>query len=228
MRASDRVGILCRNRTVFFELLFACAKLGAILVPLNWRSTRFELKNILQDATPKLVFTQTSERESIDGLIDDAQLIPLDPEDAFNAACAACSPAPLLTCWPGEQPWYLLYTSGTSGAPKAVVQNVQMAVYNYMNVRQAIDLHNDDVTLNYLPLFHTAGINLYTLPILMAGGEIKLLPSFDVDRVCDLLSSGAIDVFFGVPTVYQEIARHPKFSAFDFLNCVIGAAAAHP
>ena len=54
--AADRIAVLCRNRIEFFELLFACAKLGAVLIPLNWRMPAGELAPLLDDAEPKLLF----------------------------------------------------------------------------------------------------------------------------------------------------------------------------
>jgi fatty-acyl-CoA synthase len=72
-----------------------------------------------------------------------------------------------------------------------------------------------DVTLNYLPLFHTAGINLIALPTLFEGGKVLLLPDFDVDRVVGLLADAQLDTFFAVPAVYQQISLHPDFDSLD-------------
>jgi fatty-acyl-CoA synthase len=215
--AQDRVAILCRNRIEFFEALFACAKLGALLVPLNWRMPDKELKTIIDDCRPKIVFTGAEDRDKLTGVAADATIIELDSPDAngYRARCAAANNTPLREFWPGDEPWYLLYTSGTTGKPKAVIQTYQMAVVNYINVRQAIDLRAEDVTLNFLPLFHTAGINLYALPFLFAGAEVKILPSFDVEKTIALLEAGAVNAFFGVPAVYQEISLHPKFVGVD-------------
>jgi fatty-acyl-CoA synthase len=215
--AQDRVAILCRNRIEFFELLFACAKLGALLVPLNWRMPDKELKTIIDDCGPKLVLTGAEDRDKLTDVAADATIIELDNPDAngYRARCAAAGHMPLREFWPGDEPWYLLYTSGTTGKPKAVIQTYQMAVVNYINIRQAIDLRAEDVTLNFLPLFHTAGINLYALPFLFAGAEVKILPSFDVEKTIALLEAGAVNAFFGVPAVYQEISLHPKFADAD-------------
>ncbi|MDQ4086695.1 MAG: AMP-binding protein, partial [Pseudomonadota bacterium] len=68
VRAGDRVAILCRNRIEFFELLFGCAKLGAILVPLNWRMPPAELDGLLADAEPVLLFHDEAFAAAIDRL----------------------------------------------------------------------------------------------------------------------------------------------------------------
>lgn len=216
--AQDRVAVLCRNRIEFFEILFACAKLGAVLVPLNWRMPARELKILIDDCAPRAVVAGAEDRDTLAAAVEGGDIIDLDNDGAggYRARCAAAADFPLRAFWPGCEAWYLLYTSGTTGRPKAVIQTYQMAVVNYVNIRQAIDLRRDDVTLNFLPLFHTAGVNLYALPFLFAGGEVKILPGFDVEKTMDLLEAGALDAFFGVPAVYQEISRHPKFAAANF------------
>src|SRR5262245_27693589 len=64
----DRIAILCRNRIEFFEILFACGKLGAILVPLNWRAPTAELAGIMADCTPKLMIFGSEDAETARGL----------------------------------------------------------------------------------------------------------------------------------------------------------------
>ena len=214
----DRIAILCRNRVEFFEALFACAKLGAMLVPLNWRMPSAELAVIISSCDPKTILVAEEDDETLSIAAPAAQIIRLDDpgQDGYAARCEDAGGIRLREFWPAEEIWYLLYTSGTTGAPKAVIQTYQMAVYNYINVRQAINLREDDATLNFLPLFHTAGINLYTLPVLFAGGEVKVLPGFEPEKALSLLKDGALDIFFGVPAVYQEISLDDAFDDIDF------------
>ena len=214
----DRVAVLCRNRIEFFELLFACAKIGAYLVPLNWRMPATELAPLVQDAEPVLLLFGDEDADAANDLAPaGTRLLALD--DADNSGYAALrddsDPHPGRRHWPAEDTWYLLYTSGTTGKPKAVIQSYGMAIANTVNIAQAMSIGADDVTLNYLPLFHTAGINLVTLPTLIQGGEVLMMPGFDLERLIDLLSRGALDTFFGVPAVYQQISLHPDFHSLD-------------
>lgn len=213
--AGERVGILCRNRIEFFEALFAVARIGAIGVPLNWRMPAAELKGILDASTPALVLTGAEDADKI-GAHAPFAVIGFDEVSAsgWEARLAAATPDPGRPFWPGSDIWYLLYTSGTTGKPKAVIQTYQMALANYVAAGQAIGLARGQRTLNFLPLFHTAGVNLFTLPFLFEGGEVAILPGFDADRVMALLEEG-LDAFFGVPAVYQELSLHPRFSATD-------------
>ncbi|MFM2043015.1 MAG: hypothetical protein RLY86_1591 [Pseudomonadota bacterium] len=225
----DRVAVLCRNRIAFFELLFACAKLGAILVPLNWRMPAAELRPLLEDCTPTLLVAGAEDivtaRDAVSGLegagADGTGRVPaligLDDggPDGYGARMTAATAHPGRPVWPADQAWYLLYTSGTTGVPKAVIYTYAMALVNYVNIGQAVGIGGTDTTLCFLPLFHTAGINLHALPTLMAGGRVLVLPGFDADVMLDLLAAGELDTFFGVPAVYQQISLHPKFGSVD-------------
>lgn len=205
----ERVAILCRNRIEFFEILFACAKLGAILVPLSWRAPVPELLPLIADCAPKLLVFGRDDADTARAL--DVELLSLD--DEYEALIADAVPLRTDTRWRGEDVWSLVYTSGTTGAPKAVIKTFQMAMINAFHATQAFGIREGDCTLNFLPLFHTAGIHLLTMPVLMAGGAVYVLPGFDADRAMALMPK--LDLFFGVPAVYQQLAHHPEFESAD-------------
>lgn len=212
VKREDRVAVLCRNRIGFFELLFACAKLGAILVPLNWRSPASELSLLLEDCTPRMLFFGAEDQAVAEELRRPGlHHIALDGD--YDALLQAAQPILTDARWDGAAIWSLIYTSGTTGAPKAVIQTFQMAAVNAFHVAHAFGVTGADRTLNFLPLFHTAGLQLVTLPVLMAGGRVSVLPGFDAGRVLALLP--AVDVFFAVPAVYQQLALQPGFENAD-------------
>jgi fatty-acyl-CoA synthase len=210
--AGDRVAIMCRNRIAFFELLFACAKLGAILVPLNWRMPAAELAPLIADCQPAVLIAGAEDAAVASQLA--VPLLLLDEPGPWRERLAAV-PHPGRMGWPPDAPWVLLYTSGTTGMPKAVIQTYGMAVANLVNTQQGVGLRGTDATLNFLPLFHTAGINLHTLPLLLMGGRVHVLPAFEPSAVLNLIAQGALDVFFGVPAVYQLLSLDPGFAAAD-------------
>jgi fatty-acyl-CoA synthase len=217
----DRVAIVCRNRIDFFTVLFACARLGAILVPLNWRAPEAELAPLVVEAAPRALVFGAEDAAVALALAARAGARPLGLDDAgpdgWAAALKGADVAGFAARrhWPADGIWYLLHTSGTTGKPKAVIQTFTMAHVNAVNLGQAIDLRRDDVTVNFLPLFHTAGINLHTLPTLFAGGEAIVLPGFDADAMLALLASGRVTTFFGVPAIYQALSLHAGFAAAD-------------
>ncbi|HET9230912.1 MAG TPA: long-chain fatty acid--CoA ligase, partial [Vitreimonas sp.] len=207
----DRVAILCRNRIEFFEIMFACAKLGAILVPLNWRAPVMELQPLMQDAGADILVFGKEDTETAEALRV-AGRIGLD--DDYEVLLASAAPLQTDRRWAGDATWFLMYTSGTTGQPKGVIQTYQMSAVNAFHVTQAFGLQSGDATLNFLPLFHTAGIQLLTLPTLIAGGTVIVLPGFDVERAIDLMPR--LDTFFGVPAVYQQLSLHAGFDRADF------------
>ncbi|MCJ7558777.1 MAG: AMP-binding protein [Gammaproteobacteria bacterium] len=213
-----RVAILCRNRIEFFEMLFACARLGAILVPLNWRMPGSELRPMLEDCSAHWLIHGAEDAANARELTKPSlALIDLDDEtsNGFRARRDSLAPHAGRPFWQSEETWYLLYTSGTTGTPKAVIQTYGMALMNYINITQAMGARADDTTLNYLPLFHTGGINLVTLPSLIMGARVLITPGFDLERTVELIDSGRLDTFFGVPAVYLAISLHTRFPEMD-------------
>jgi len=214
----DRVAVLCRNRVEFFELLFACAKLGAILVPLNWRMPSPELAPLLIDCGAGWL-VHGSEDAVVATDLAGTGVSSLDFDDpgenGYRQRRDTHRPLAGRTNWPADEAWYLLYTSGTTGKPKAVIQTYGMALANYINIGQGMGLRSEDTSVNYLPLFHTGGINLTTLPSLILGARTLIMPGFDLERCVELLESGRLDTFFGVPAIYQAISLHPRFGELD-------------
>jgi len=213
----DSVAIMCRNRIEFFEVLFGCAKLGAILVPLNWRMPAAELQPLLEEAQPAVLFHGEEDQPTVRELTGDAVAVSLDDhgDRGYRQLRDAAPIRAQRTEWPQAECWYVIYTSGTTGRPKAVMQTYGMALINYINIRQAMGIGAGDVSLNYLPLFHTAGINLVTLPTFFEGGENLVLPGFDIDAVMALLAEARLDTFFAVPAVYRQLSQHAHFDSLD-------------
>ena len=220
--SGDRIAVLAHNGNELIELLFACARIGALLVPLNWRLAPAELTEIVEDCAPVLLVADDANQTAAAAVAAatgvELRLVlrgaavdgGIDYEQALAAAEPQADPH-----WPAESdPWYLLYTSGTTGRPKGVIQTPRMALANLVNIGVPIGLTSADVTCNVLPMFHTGGINLYTLPTLLAGGTALVPRTFDPAEVLALLEARTT-VFFGVPAVYQLLADQPGFAAAD-------------
>lgn len=218
----DRLGILCHNRPDFFTVLFACQKGRFVLVPLNWRNPPAELGPLLDQADIRHLIIDTAFAEIAGTLAGQRDLHRIGmqagtPADTgLDALLTTSTEAPAPAPVPAGEPWYLLFTSGTTGLPKAVIQTPAMAWANAVNYSQAVDLISADRSLNFLPLFHTAGINLPTLPLFLAGGTSRVLRKFDPGAVLSLIGSGDITAFFGVPAIYQALALDERFAETDF------------
>ncbi len=215
----ERLAYLGHNRAEFFALLFGCAKAGAILVPLNWRLAVPELLALLDDAEPKaLIFGEELADKAHELIAHRPGLVPIALGEAgpgerdYQSDLAAVQPARIPhPNRSGDTPWYLLYTSGTTGQPKGVIQTFRMMLANYLSIGIAVGLRQDDVLLNVLPMFHTAGINLYSSAVLFVGGCVLVQRSFDPAKALDVLAERAT-VFFAVPAIYQMLLEQPGFS----------------
>ncbi|MEM5582804.1 AMP-binding protein [Roseibium sp. AS2] len=219
----DRVAVLCLNHPDFFVLLFAAQKTGVVLVPLNWRQPAPELKPILEASGAKLLFHDEAFAETARLLAEQTGtcLLSLGATagggSALDPLLERTSPAAIGCGRIGTTaPWYLLNTSGTTGLPKAVIQTAGMAYANMVNYCQATGLSMGERGVNFLPLFHTAGINLPTLPIFLNGGSSTVLRKFDADAVLKLVAAGQVTCFFGVPAVYQAMSLSSRIGSTDF------------
>ena len=182
LQPGDRLAVLTLNRVEFFVALLACQRSGFVMAPLNWRQPVPELTEVLSSVGASAVLFDTPNAEAALELATNLALRSI----SIDAGCGADTSieellavpvAPLRGRSDATAPWYLLFTSGTTGLPKAVIQTARMCWANTLNVAQAIDLTSDDTSVNFLPLFHTAGINLYTLPLFLHGGTSTVLPS---------------------------------------------------
>jgi len=206
----DRVALLSRNRVAFFEILFGCARLGAILVPLNWRMPPAELDGLIADSEPVLLLHGAGEKAAAAALAAPPPAVDFDGD--YEALLAAAAPRSWRARWPAGATWYLIYTSGTTGRPKGVIYTYRMALANYVNIGGAIRLASTDTSVSFLPVFHTAGINLHALPTLIAGGRVIVMDGFDAETLIALIEAKRLDTIFAVPTVYQSLIDHPRFA----------------
>ncbi|CAJ0802017.1 Long-chain-fatty-acid--CoA ligase [Ralstonia condita] len=226
-----RVAVLAHNSAAYFEMLYGCAKAGMVMVCLNWRLPVAELLPILEDCTPDVLVAG-------DGFIDVAtdlvrarpmQVLYLAGEPSacapagwreFEAALASASGHIIdMPCRDEHEIWHLLYTSGTTGRPKGVIQTYGMVFFNAVNAMLANKITRDDVFLSVLPFFHTGGLNLYANPLLHAGGTVHILRQFDAQTTLDKLdrrSGEGITMFLAVPSVYLFLSQHAGFAQADF------------
>lgn len=232
----DRVAVLSHNDSDVFEIQFACARLGAIFLPLNWRLAVPELEYICQDATPKVLiygveFADVAEK--VAGLGGIAHLLDMTNggSSAYEAGIAEASGAlPHRTNLLSDV-WTVMYTSGTTGRPKGAMITYAMCVFNSVHCAMAIELTQRSKNLIFLPTFHTGGLNVYANPVFHTGGTNVVMREFDPDRFCELLSDKEICIThaLGVPTNFLMLAQATGFADADFSNLVclgVGGAAA--
>ncbi len=229
----DRVAVLAHNTTDTLEVQFACGRLGAVFLPLNTRLTVPELQFIVADAAPKLMIHDADLAETartVARLCDVAAALALGAGGAYEAAIAAARPLDNCEDVTLDDISTIMYTSGTTGQPKGAIITHGMTFWNCVNLGGPAYITPSSVLLTVLPLFHTGGLNCYTNPVLHAGGTVLIMRAFDPGLALQLISDPAqgINVFFGVPSIYQFMAQHPLFETADFSRLIIGGVGGAP
>jgi fatty-acyl-CoA synthase len=229
VRPGDRVALLGLNRNEHVVLFFAAARLGAVLVPINWRLAADEVSFVLSDCTPTLLCLGEDARERV-GHVEARQwrgaTLDLDDPGPEGFAARMASGAEDADLFDAEEktPLMLLYTSGTTGRPKGAVLTHGTITWNSINTGIGWDLRQDDSTLTHTPFFHTGGWNVLTLPLLHRGGTVVLARKFDPAQAVRAVARYRLSVLFAVPTMFQmmldsgELARADLTSVRFFIS----------
>src|SRR6185369_10303855 len=205
-----------------FETLFATARCGAIFVPLNYRLSPTEIRYMLDDSGASVLVHS----EDTAGLVAAAGALPegvvITTEGNFEAEIAEAGPAPD-TAVRLEDPCLLLYTSGTTGRPKAAVLTHGNLTWNTVNQLAHLDVLGTDKALCIAPLFHCVGLGQITLPTLFKGGSVEPVAKFDPGTILARIGEAGITSFSAVPTMLEMMCRHDDWDRTDLssLTCVL-------
>lgn len=202
--AGDRVAFLGANHPAQIVLLLAAARLGAMQVPLNWRLAPPELGFILRDAGAACLLATREMR----GLAAQAAAQDCPVLDAEADWPEAEGPPPRGT---GEDPVLLVYTSGTTGRPKGAVLDQRAVAANAASAIALQGIVAADRVLTVLPLFHVGGLNIQTMPALLAGAEVLLHPRFDPAAFFRACAGDGPTLSLLVPAVMRALVTHPEW-----------------
>ena len=201
----------------------ALARLGAMLVPLNWRLAPAEHAWILGDCAPRLVIAEPEFQPGIDSI-----RASLSPALYVSLGAAA----------PGWQAWesmggqscnaggaggaggdaddlLIVYTSGTTGRPKGAVLTQNALLWNGYNSIHAHDLQQNDHVLSALPMFHVGGLNNQTLPALQTGASVTLHRRFEPGAWLADVAALKPTLSLLVPATLAAVIRHPDWPSTD-------------
>lgn len=221
--AGDRVCVIAKSCVEAFEIQFACAKIGAIFLPVNWRLTFHELEYIVRNSMPAVLICEREFVSNAEGLVHQTGCTNLvefagGVETSYEKGMAARrdsvienSPVDM------ESVWSILYTSGTTGHPKGAMLSYRMMLANVLNFGPA-RLTQDSVFLCAMPTFHTGGLNCYSNPVFHAGGTVLIMREFDGSSALTLLEDSKIGIthFFGTPAHYLFISQQDRFEKAKF------------
>ena len=224
----DRIGYLGQNHPQLLVFLFACARLGAILVPLNWRLAPREHVGMLRNCGARVLF------------IDEPYLQQCAPLDAELPGCrfVAMGQGGDNGPWPRlaelsrhadgadhhegiglDSPLLIIYTSGTTGSPKGAVLTQEAIQYNAFNSALLHDMTSQDLILALLPLFHVGGLNVQTTTAFYVGATVALHRLFEPRLVLDAIIRQKPTLTIFLPAHMPALRSLPDWEAAD-LSCL--------
>jgi acyl-CoA synthetase (AMP-forming)/AMP-acid ligase II len=217
VRGGEVVALLAPNGAAFVTGYFAIQQLGAVALPLDARLTDDDLSALLDHAgaVGLLAVSDCSARAS--RLTSSAdRCLPLRLLDTSPSRRAAGPPSrgersPSGNAEAPSRPAELLYTSGTTAAPKGVIRSHDNVLAAVRNARIAFGYAPDDTIAIAMPLSHSSALTSQLLPVLQAGGRAVLLPDFDAARLIETIAAERVTCVRLVPAMIRLLLAHDEF-----------------
>ena len=208
----DRVAAYGRNSDLYALLYLGCARAGIIHVPVNYQLKGDELNYILDNAGARIVF---ADDDLIDAVTSTATGTKAEVID-FASLAPVATAVSIAPAGDGEfsvddtDIAQLLYTSGTTSAPKGAVMTHRALVHQYLSALLVLDFTPDDRAVHALPLYHSAQMHVFLLPLLSIGAHNIIVPGPVPEQLLALFEQRRINSFFAAPTVWVALANSPE------------------
>jgi fatty-acyl-CoA synthase len=219
----DRVGTYAKNRVEMFDLFLATGKIGAILVPFNWRLATREIEYLAKKTSPKIMIYDANIVEGFEAIrehysgsevfvmgdspLDDPSITELMRDKSSNDI-----ERPALDL---EDTHLIVFTGGTTGLPKGAMLPHRLTFWNSVNTIVSWGLRPDDIQPLLFPLFHTGGWNVLSIPFYHIGAETVLMGDFNPEETLRIIEERKCTIVIGVPTMFQMMAQSDMFHKTD-------------
>lgn len=235
VRKGDRVSTFMFNTEELATAFFACAKIGAVFNPINFRLMAEEVAFILSDAQPKVVLYEKMISSSIDPIhhrFDNTAFWYIDDDTPEFAASykekVESAPSTDIVAEIDENDTYaIMYTSGTTGRPKGVIHRHRDMVEQSLIVMNGTKVATEDVGLVTAPMFHCAELHCAFLPRVHMGAKNVILHHFDQKEVLRLIEQEKITKFFAAPTMWNMLLQE-DLSVYSLASLKLGLYGAAP
>ena len=223
----SRVAVLARNSHAFAALRFALARLGAVLVPINFMLKPEEAAYILRHAGATMLATDSAlaalarAAAALDTAVRDFVWLPSEePSEPvagmtpFGALASSTAALPdVALC--GSDLAQIVYTSGTESLPKGAMLTHEAVIWQYVSCVVDASIENSDLTLHALPLYHCAQLDVFLGPCVYVGASNVITAKPSPENLLPLLERHGISSFFAPPTVWIALLRSPLFERTD-------------
>jgi acyl-CoA synthetase (AMP-forming)/AMP-acid ligase II len=224
VQKGSHVGVMALNSPAYVETYYACAKLGAVFVPLNYRAKHEELTYMINTAGIEVLFIGQRYLDLLAAIrptlttLKHVICYEAAPEgmESYGQLIETTEPEEIFVEVDDEDPTILMYTSGTTAMPKGVLLNYGgMTEYVLSSVEMANpEDPNPDVMLVSVPFFHIAGATTMMLAP-YAGRKLVILPQFTPEAWLEAVQKERVTMSFLVPTMLKRIMEHPDFHKYD-------------
>jgi fatty-acyl-CoA synthase len=222
LQPGDRVAAYGKNSDAYLALYLGCARAGLVHVPVNFNATGDELVYLLTQCEASVAFVDPALAPHVDAV--EAALgglrrawLHASPvgDDVLSWMLDAAGPIHEESGVRDDDLVQLLYTSGTTSRPKGAMMTHRALIHEYLSCIVSLDLSERDVTLHSLPLYHSAQMHVYLLPLLAVGAVNHLIVAPDVEAVFDHVEHRGVNAVFLPPTVWVAVANHPDLDTRD-------------
>ncbi|MFO7648331.1 fatty acyl-CoA synthetase [Halomonas campaniensis] len=219
----DRLGVYGKNSDAYVIAWLAATRAGLVHVPVNYALTADELGYILEQSGATGLLSDLGLADTVTAATEGMALVlsgtlHAGQSDGFDVLAAAMSEggeAEPEMAVEGASLAQLLYTSGTTAAPKAAMMTHQALLAEYMACMVELDIKGDEPMLAALPLYHSAQMHVFLMPALLLGAPVHLREAPLPDDCLAQISRQGIASFFAPPTVWISLLRHPDFARSD-------------
>ena len=244
----ERLAFISRNRIEMFDAFFAAGKTGSIFVPYNIRLSVEELAELIRQEKPRFLFYEEDLQDKVSRLRKKVEIeqcfilnnkinqnnskstenvskdINYDEIESYEERSIHQISLHL------EDIHLLMHTGGTTGMPKGAKISHRAVLYNSLNEIITWNIDHTDSTHLLLPLFHTGGWNLLTLPLLQTGGRVYINRQFDPSLTLKIIEEKEITLVFGAATIFRTIAHQSEFASTDLssVRWIMSGAAPTP
>lgn len=236
IRKGDRVAIMLPNSHEFVEIYFATLATGAIATPVNFRFLAKEIRFLLEDSKASALFFHSSYEPRVQDAIVDLQalkwLVRVGKEagrlgEPLEELICRGTPLEAPVQMAEEEPCQIMYTSGTTGAPKGALIPHRAVLWNLINTMHGREDREGERALIIGPMYHTAALNNHLSIQIALGGTSILIRSFDPELVLSVIEQEKATTISGAPTMYHMLMEHPQASRYDLSSitkCTSGAS----
>ncbi|MGW6374985.1 acyl-CoA synthetase [Rhodococcus sp. NPDC055112] len=215
----DRVAAYGTNSDAYVIGFLACARAGLVHVPVNYALKGEELTYLVSQSGARAVLVDPALRGTLDSVRDALAIehvLPLRDADGSLLELSGTGEVQALEPQAASTDLVqLLYTSGTTSKPKGAMMTHCALVHEYVSSVIALGLSADDNPLVCMPLYHSAGMHVFTIPYLSVGATVNLMAAPDIPEILRRIEAEKIGSLFLAPTVWVPLANHQDLETRD-------------